>query len=223
MKYYFITFLMFSYGVITNSLFYIVFVISLNCYLEYSIPVILILLLILGYLDSLFGSKEERETARSVFSYIVEGFWFVVEPFIYSFLSALISVGLAFLFLYNFEDDIEKSLDTYGLLRIGTQNNEQAYTEELYNDNEESYNEEEYKPLQPTHNDYVLDEYVDSSCFSSVGYDNGNLYVKFLNSGNIYVYYNVSKNTYNELLEADSKGGYYNDYIKGYYYCERIE
>ncbi len=68
-------------------------------------------------------------------------------------------------------------------------------------------------------------EYVDSSCFDSVGYDDYEeiLYVKFLNSGSVYAYYGVPYGEYEELVYADSIGGYYNDHIKGQYDSERLE
>ncbi len=68
-------------------------------------------------------------------------------------------------------------------------------------------------------------EYVDSSCFESVGYDDYEevLYVRFLDSGSVYAYYSVPYYEYDELVNADSIGGYYNDYIKGQYDCEQLE
>lgn len=60
-----------------------------------------------------------------------------------------------------------------------------------------------------------------STCFSGVGYDSylDDLYVKFRESGKIYVYENVPQDVYDSLVNADSMGGYYNKEIKGYYYC----
>lgn len=60
-----------------------------------------------------------------------------------------------------------------------------------------------------------------STCFSGVGYDTylDDLYVKFRESGKIYVYENVPQDVYDSLVNADSMGGYYNKEIKGYYYC----
>ena len=68
-------------------------------------------------------------------------------------------------------------------------------------------------------------EYVDSTCFESVGYDDSEevLYVRFLDSGSVYAYYGVPYYEYDELVNADSIGGYYNDYIKGQYDCEQLE
>lgn len=66
---------------------------------------------------------------------------------------------------------------------------------------------------------------VDSTCFESIGYDKSNdiLVVKFLESGSVYIYYEVPVSVYKELRSADSIGGYYNNYIKGQYISERIE
>lgn len=68
-------------------------------------------------------------------------------------------------------------------------------------------------------------EWVDSTCFSSVGFDEEEdiLVVEFLESGSVYIYYDVPYWQYLDLIYADSIGGYYNDYIKGQYISERIE
>ena len=62
----------------------------------------------------------------------------------------------------------------------------------------------------------------DSSCFSSVGYDDGILYVTFRDSGSVYSYVGVPSYVYDELWSASSMGGYYNSSIKGYYECHRL-
>lgn len=69
-----------------------------------------------------------------------------------------------------------------------------------------------------------LEDTPNSTCFSAVGYiDKENLlYVQFRNSGSIYAYEDVSAETYQELLDAPSMGGYYNEYIKGVYVCHRL-
>lgn len=61
-----------------------------------------------------------------------------------------------------------------------------------------------------------------SSCFSSVGYDDGTLYVKFRDNGYVYSYEDVPSYVYDELWDASSMGSYYNSYIKGYYECHRL-
>ena len=61
-----------------------------------------------------------------------------------------------------------------------------------------------------------------SSCFSSVGYDNGTLYVTFRDSGAVYSYEDVPSYVYDDLWSASSMGGYYNSSIKGYYECHRL-
>jgi hypothetical protein len=62
---------------------------------------------------------------------------------------------------------------------------------------------------------------VDSSNLSSVGYDNGNLYISF-HSGSTYRYFNVPESVYHELLSASSKGKYHAAYIKNSYRYQRI-
>lgn len=54
---------------------------------------------------------------------------------------------------------------------------------------------------------------VNSSNLSSVGYENGNLYIQFHNGG-LYCYHNVPENIYLGLLSAGSKGKYHAAYIK---------
>lgn len=62
---------------------------------------------------------------------------------------------------------------------------------------------------------------VDSSNLSSVGYENGNLYIQF-HSGGLYCYHNVPENIYHGLLSASSKGKYHAAYIKNSYSFTRI-
>lgn len=58
-------------------------------------------------------------------------------------------------------------------------------------------------------------EYVSSSNIASIGYDAMSeiLEVEF-NNGAVYQYYNVPERLYNGLMEADSKGRYFDSYIK---------
>ncbi|MCL2386042.1 MAG: KTSC domain-containing protein [Defluviitaleaceae bacterium] len=66
-------------------------------------------------------------------------------------------------------------------------------------------------------------ENVNSSCLDCVGYDKDEaiLGIRF-NSGYVYAYYNVPESEYDELMNADSHGRYYNFFIKGKYNCERV-
>lgn len=68
-------------------------------------------------------------------------------------------------------------------------------------------------------------ESVDSTCFSEIGYDEDHeiLLVRFLESDSLYEYYDVPEDVYEDLLNADSPGGYYNDNIKGYYDYDQLE
>jgi len=61
--------------------------------------------------------------------------------------------------------------------------------------------------------------YVDSSNVEAIGYDPATqeLHVRFLKSGETYVYYNVEEWVFNEIMQADSKGQYLNLNIKGRY------
>ena len=60
---------------------------------------------------------------------------------------------------------------------------------------------------------------VDSTAISSIGYDEeySILAIEFRNSQELWYYYGVPKSVYEELENADSIGGYYNDFIKGTY------
>lgn len=59
-------------------------------------------------------------------------------------------------------------------------------------------------------------QYVDSSNIEAIGYDAASqeLHVRFLKSGETYVYYAVSEWMFVELMQSDSKGRYLNANIK---------
>ncbi len=61
--------------------------------------------------------------------------------------------------------------------------------------------------------------YVDSSNIEAIGYDpdTQELHVRFLKSGETYVYYGVEEWAFQELMQADSKGTYLNAQIKPRY------
>lgn len=65
--------------------------------------------------------------------------------------------------------------------------------------------------------------YVSSSNIASIGYDEGadTLEVEFLN-GSVYQYYNISKEMYDQLMQAGSKGQFFNAYIKNAYPYSRV-
>lgn len=60
---------------------------------------------------------------------------------------------------------------------------------------------------------------VDSSMMSLIGYDEKTqtLHVLFNNSGQMYEYYEVEKEVFEEFLESDSKVGYFSALIGGAY------
>ncbi len=62
-------------------------------------------------------------------------------------------------------------------------------------------------------------EYVDSSHIEAIGYDPGSqeLHVRFLKSGETYVYFDVDEWVFQEFRQADSKGTYLNVNIKERY------
>lgn len=62
---------------------------------------------------------------------------------------------------------------------------------------------------------------VSSSDLSSVGYENGTLYIKF-NSGGLYAYSGVPVSVYNALMSAASHGKYFHANIKNNYSYSKI-
>jgi hypothetical protein len=62
-------------------------------------------------------------------------------------------------------------------------------------------------------------EHVDSSSIDAIGYDaqTQELYIRFLESGETYIYYDVDEWVYVELMQSDSKGAYVNAHIKPNY------
>ncbi len=61
--------------------------------------------------------------------------------------------------------------------------------------------------------------YVDSSNIEAIGYESDlqELHVRFLKGGETYVYYGVEEWVFQEMMQADSKGRYLIDNIKGQY------
>jgi hypothetical protein len=66
--------------------------------------------------------------------------------------------------------------------------------------------------------------FVDSSSIEAIGYDHGaqELYVRFLKSGETYVYYDVEEWVFQEFMHTDSKGRYLNSAIKGRYQYAKL-
>ncbi|UII22193.1 KTSC domain-containing protein [Fulvivirga ligni] len=62
-------------------------------------------------------------------------------------------------------------------------------------------------------------KYVKSSVIESIGYRqvSETLEIKFLDSGDIYQYFDVPNQVHFDLMHSISKGQYYNEYIKNYY------
>ena len=62
---------------------------------------------------------------------------------------------------------------------------------------------------------------VSSSNISSIGYENGTLYVSF-HHGGIYAYSGVPESIYHGLMSASSHGSYLASHVKGVYPYRRI-
>ena len=65
---------------------------------------------------------------------------------------------------------------------------------------------------------------VESSSIDAVGYDpeTRRLYLRFIGSGNAYVYEDVPASIFDQLMRAESKGGFVNTMIKGSYRYRRL-
>lgn len=65
---------------------------------------------------------------------------------------------------------------------------------------------------------------MESSSIDAVGYDSATqrLTVRFLGSGNTYVYFGVEAEAFEALLAAPSKGRHLNLHIKGAYPYQRL-
>ena len=66
--------------------------------------------------------------------------------------------------------------------------------------------------------------FIDSKNVEAIGYDIGTqeLHVRFLTSGETYVYYAVEEWRYQEFQQADSKGQYLNTNIKPNYQYAKL-
>ena len=71
---------------------------------------------------------------------------------------------------------------------------------------------------------FVVRQDVESSNIKSVGHSGARnvLVVEFLN-GSIYLYKNVPVEVYTDMLEATSKGRYFNKHVKGTFECTKVE
>lgn len=63
---------------------------------------------------------------------------------------------------------------------------------------------------------------VVSSNVKAVGYEGGDLYVKY-GSGAVYRYEWVKKADYEGLMAAESKGRFMNESIKPFYRCSKVK
>jgi hypothetical protein len=65
---------------------------------------------------------------------------------------------------------------------------------------------------------------VVSSTREAVGYDpmTAQLYVRFLSSGDTYVYDAVPREVFDELLQAESKGRYFNAHIRNSFETRKL-
>jgi hypothetical protein len=66
--------------------------------------------------------------------------------------------------------------------------------------------------------------FVDSSNIEAIGYDSATreLHVRFLKSGDTYVYYEVEDWMFEDFQRADSKGVFFNTNIKDKYHFGKL-
>ena len=66
--------------------------------------------------------------------------------------------------------------------------------------------------------------FVDSSNIEAIGYekDAQELHVRFLKSGETYVYFGVEEWVFQEIMQSDSKGIYLNTNVKSRYQCGKL-
>ena len=62
---------------------------------------------------------------------------------------------------------------------------------------------------------------VKSSTIDRIAWENGNLYVRFLNSS-LYVFYNVPESIFVEFQNADSKGNFFHQNIRNSYEYNKL-
>jgi hypothetical protein len=62
---------------------------------------------------------------------------------------------------------------------------------------------------------------VESSAIAEVAHHNRKLYIRFTN-GRLYSYDDVPKDTYNNLINAESIGKYFHHYIQKNYACTQL-
>ena len=63
---------------------------------------------------------------------------------------------------------------------------------------------------------------VESSTLVSVGYDLTNETLELEFRDGVYQYFGVSPDVHEELMNAESKGSYFNRYIRDKYSCSRV-
>lgn len=66
--------------------------------------------------------------------------------------------------------------------------------------------------------------FVDSRSVEAIGYDpdTQEFHVRFLKSGQTYVYYAVEEWVFQECMQSDSKGSFVNTRIKPHFQCGKL-
>jgi hypothetical protein len=64
--------------------------------------------------------------------------------------------------------------------------------------------------------------HVTSSDIVSIGYKDSVLEIEFHSAKSVYQYFQVPEQEYNELMNAQSHGKYFNQYIKNKYKFEKV-
>lgn len=83
--------------------------------------------------------------------------------------------------------------------------------------------EGEWRPAAVLVLDPMARQTVDSAALESVDYDRQSQDLDIeLTTGRIYRYFDVPPGVYEALMDADSKGRFYNDHIRDVYLCRRL-
>jgi hypothetical protein len=63
---------------------------------------------------------------------------------------------------------------------------------------------------------------VISSNIKAIGYENKTLYIEFFYNHSLYVYFNVQENIYDQLMSTNSKGQFFENFIKNVYSYKKL-
>lgn len=114
---------------------------------------------------------------------------------------------------WDFEEDFPEFVKDY---LNSNRKNDKSEEKTIYDE----YNDEYYSP-----SDVIVHYDVDSSAISDMAYcyNDEMMLIVFRKSGDVYIYYDVPNNVWEEFCKADSLGNYFNKNIKNKYEFEQVE